>query len=243
MHKIYWSLSVILLFSSPLEAKKKQKTDPEVERLEQSLKSGQKAKTSADIVSADDPGLTPREREIKLRAREIELREELKKIEEAKKANRSPAEKIAEKEISRQEKYVEKSRRESAKILGNANVTGCEDGVAIESRATGSFSFQSHVKVRVTNTHSRPVDIEDENGPVVRNLCAGGSVTLFRARNMWVDGNYLQFHYVAKGVFPDGSMGLQESQWFSLSAYDVSSGRVQQYYTWQVTLQKVYRAQ
>jgi hypothetical protein len=256
MHKFF--LIVLLVFSvgcakkttapatpaAPSPGASLKQVDPEIRRLEQSLKKGEKAKTSADTVSVDDPTLTPREKKIKLGAREIELREELKKIEEAKRASRSPAEKKAEKEISRQEKFEVDRRRSELQILIDANVEGCpEGGVTIEKRVTGSYSYQSHVKIRVTNLHSSSVNIEDESGPVVRNLCTGGSITMFRARNMWLDGNILQFHYTAKGTFPDGSMGLQESQQFSLSAYDVSSGRVQQYFTWNVSLQKVYRAQ
>ena len=249
MHKsTTWSL--VLVFSVlvlPVQAEKKQKknnADPEVERLEQSLKSGQKTKSSADTVSADDPALTPRERERKIRAKEFELQEELEKIKKLRQREMTPAEKKAEKQISAEEKREANIRRSQLQILIDANVEGCpQGGVTIEKRAAGSYSYQSHVKVRVVNLHSSSINIEDESGSVVRNLCAGGTITMFRARNMWLDGNILQFHYTARGTFPDGSMGLQESQWFTLSSYDVSSGRHQQYYTWQVTLQKVYRAQ
>ena len=233
MRRYNFFLIFVLVFSFSASAEKKDKQDK-----------NNNSNSVVERVSADDPQLTAREQEIKLLAREFELREEIKKLEERKKKLEVPSEKKARKEIEKIERFEREFALRESRALINAQITGCEAGtVTVEPRATGSRSFQSHVKLRVTNIHSRPINIEDEDGEIVSNLCPGGALTLFRSREIWTDSNYIQFQYSAKGRFPDGSLGLLKSQWFQLSAYDVSSGRAKQSYFWDVQLQKVYQAQ
>ena len=183
--------------------------------------------------------LTPEEKIIRARATKLEA-EKAEKEALAEMAKRdSPAMAKARKELEKETDKQKKIEKQNAGAISNAAVAGCDPrGMVIQPRATGSYSYQSHVKIRVINLHSRPVSIEDESGVIVENLCPGGSITLFRARHMWTDGNYYTFHYIARGQFPDGSLGMQQSQSFYLSAYDVSSGRSQQFASWNVQLQK-----
>ncbi len=229
MRRYNFFLIFVLVFSFSASAEKKDKQNKE---------------SVIERVSADDPQLTAREQEIKLLAREFELREEIKKLEERKRRLEVPSEKKARQVMEKRERFERESAQLETRAILNAQITGCEAGtVSVAPRATGSRSFQSHVKLRVTNIHSRPISIEDEDGEIVSNLCPGGALTLFRSREIWTDSNYIQFQYSAKGRFPDGSLGLLKSQWFQLSAYDVSSGRAKQSYFWDVQLQKVYQAQ
>jgi len=70
----------------------------------------------------------------------------------------------------------------------------------------------------------------------VRNLCAGGSITLYRARVLFNDPDTIQYSYISTGKFGDGSLGRQQSQTFSMFSGQVNA----QNYTWEIQLQKVY---
>lgn len=189
---------------------------------------------------------TPDEKLVRLRALKIELENLKKKTDRELQASDTPAMRKARKQVERELRRERREERQDHRAYENAGITGCStdeefEDILVEPRATGSYSINSHVKVRVTNLEGFKIDsIEDERGFLVSNLCPGGSITLFRARNWAADGDFITFRFVAKGRFPDGTLGLAESQYYTLSAYDWSSGRGQQYYTWGIQLQKIY---
>lgn len=181
-----------------------------------------------------------REELIRLRAEEIRLQ---KRIEEAKKELRKVEpreERQARKEIERAEKKSIKADEVADKAAQRAAITGCEAGtVEVHPNIAPRFTINSSVRVRVTNPEQVSVDIEDaQSGLVVRNLCPGGSLTIFRARNI-ADPDHMNFRFLAKARFPDGSLGMDESRSYRLSSRDWSSGRGRQYDDWTIHLRKV----
>lgn len=116
-----------------------------------------------------------------------------------------------------------------------AGLSGCTKGtVWVNERATGRAYGFAAAKVRVLNLHPFPVDISDEAGDVVRNLCSGGSVTLFRRYRIWAEPPTITYQYMATGRFSDGSVGRQQSQTIFLSAQQPT----QQSLTWEIRLSK-----
>lgn len=161
--------------------------------------------------------------------------------EEARKSETAEA-----KQLRQELKGMEDEKRSLQDKVAKAAITGCSAeelrDIAVAERAIGGYSINSYVKVRVTNLEDFVIDsIEDESGLVVRNLCGGGSVTLFRARNWAKSADRMSFHYIAKGHFPDGSLGIAESQYYTLTAQDWQWGQGEQFLSWQVRLQKVWR--
>lgn len=198
-------------------------------------------KSVTEKVSADDPSLTPREREIKLRARELELQEELKKLEERKRKLETPSERKARKEIERQEKLARRAERGEQVTTANAEVTGCPEGtVWVSRRATQRSSWRVMVLVRITNTGALPIDVESPlyGGVLVRDLCSGGGVTLSFTLG-WADQDQVQIPLTAISRPPDG--GLATDQFFMyISKFDIQSNRVRTL-VWQTRLIRQYQ--
>lgn len=93
--------------------------------------------------------------------------------------------------------------------------------------------------VKVTNPHQFPISIEGDSGMVVRNLCAGGSISITRKVPWLADDNYTeQFRYTARAKFPDGILGFDESQQYSLYAGDARSGRRERTEYWTIQIQR-----
>lgn len=228
-------LGILVLCGGKSFAQETQKPGETIEQRLERLKADKIARQATE---------TAREKEIRLRAEALKLKEELQAIEKEQRANESKemekARKIVQKNESRTKKFVETVRT----AYVNAAITGCDarevEDILVEPRAAGSHSWQAYVKVRVTNQEDFIVDtIEDESGMVVSNLCSHGSLTLFRSRDMIRDGANLTYHYIAKGHFPDGSLGMAESQYYNLNSQSVSSGNWQQFFSWNIRLQKV----
>ena len=197
---------------------------------------------SAHMAVAQEDAIEKMKEEVRARAAQISKMEREKRDKEklCKQANGDL--KTACKEYLEKEKKDKEAVKRLAEIRANASISGCPEGeVAVSGRATGSGSIYAYVKVRVTNPYSFPLDIEDASGVVVQNLCPHGAITLFRARDYWEDGDYTSFHWTAKGIFPDGSLGTADSWTYTLSRYDVSNGRKVQTYSWTVQLQKLWR--
>ena len=186
-------------------------------------------------------GETTEEARKRLRALSLAVKEKEGTLNAESRKSELRLEKKARVQIEKEDKRVKDLQKKSERSQRNAHITGCTDSIQVSPRATGSFSMNSHIKIRTTNLEDFKLDtIEDENGWVVQDLCGGGAVTLFRARNWARDGNYFNFHYVAKGHFPNGTLGIAESPTWTLSGYDWSSGRGQQFETWNIRLQKVH---
>ena len=72
----------------------------------------------------------------------------------------------------------------------------------------------------------------------VRNLCSGGSITLYRQISLMSYTNTVTYHYIATGRFPDGSIGVDRSPDISLNNYNVAYQNGQSV-DWEVRLRKV----
>jgi hypothetical protein len=168
---------------------------------------------------------TPEDRAIRARAEEIEREMATKKAREEAKRSGSPAMRKAIKEFEK-----------AKKAITNSGLQGCDPStVDVHPDVAPRRNASSTVKVQAFNQGQVPVDIyEPKHGLVVRNLCPGGSLTLFRARRLGIDPDYIQFRYVAKAILSDGRMLTAESQQYQLSKYDWSSGRGRQEYDWYI---------
>lgn len=146
--------------------------------------------------------------------------------------------------IEKAEKRKQKAAKRAAAALADAAIAGCAPGtVRVNLRAVGNassnfFISKSAAKMRVINLHTSPIDVSDESGVVVHNLCSGGSITLSRGYSSFFFSNSnqrVEYHYIATGKFPDGSLGTQRSQTVSLSVYRNGLQNL----TWEVRLRKV----
>jgi hypothetical protein len=106
---------------------------------------------------------------------------------------------------------TEERQRQAAETLSRTQMTGCAgvvvmedvslgifrpnpDVVEVSTNATRSSRINVMVVVRVFNTTRWPIDVETpfkHYGPVVRNLCPGGAVTLSFPLS-WEDSNSMQ---------------------------------------------------
>ena len=219
-----------------------QKLDEPVKKEEgKTTKKGKRVVSVTEKVTADDPNLTPREREIKIRAREIELQKELKKLNEKKRKMETPSERQARKEIERQERNHSRLENDELRSENNAEISGCPDGtVWISKRATQRSNWRVMTMVRITNTGTLPVDIESPlyGGVLVRDLCSGGSVTVSFALG-WSDPDQLQIPLTAISRPQDG--GLATADFYTyVSKFDIQSNRVRTQ-TWLVRVNRQYQ--
>lgn len=196
--------------------------------------------SGASVVGAQ--GLSPEEIQIAVeeRAEEIKAEKTAKaRIEEYRKKD-TPEMRKARKEIERTQKDLKSQAKKMARAYDRADIYGCdEDSVYINPRATGFYSINPHVKLRVKNPYPFSINIHDESGLVVGDLCPGGSMTLFRARNVWRDGQFLDFQWTAEAALANGSQAVDSSRRFTVTAWDAQYGRLQQYDTWVVQLREV----
>lgn len=184
----------------------------------------------------EDPK-TDEDRLICVRALELQSKQDLEKAKTLKNQIATPLEAKAIKQLSKEEKLRKKMEEDEAEGIEKANVTGCPD-VKVNPKATGTRSWQPYARVMIVNTENIPINIlSPEFGEVVTHLCPGKSVTLFRRRNPFLDGNTIQYNYKAVGYFADGSLGTAESPYVSLSAYQADY-QLGQFLTWQVRLEK-----
>lgn len=181
-----------------------------------------------------------RERLIRLRAEQIRLAKQVEEAEKALRKSEAPEERQARKELEKEEKKVAKAEESAEKAIDRADITGCESGtVEVHPNIAPRFTINSSIRIRVTNPEQVPIDIEDaQHGLIVRNLCPGGSLTIFRARNI-ADPDHMSFRFLAKAMFPDGTLAMGESRSYRLSSRDWSSGRGRQYDDWTIHLRKI----
>lgn len=184
-----------------------------------------------------------RERLIRLRAEQIRLAKEVAEAEKALRKSEPREERQARKEVEKTEKKVAKAQENAEKAVQRSAITGCEAGtVDVHPSVAPRWTINSSVRIRVTNPEQVPINIEDvQHGLIVRNLCPGGSLTIFRARNI-ADPDRMSFRFTAKARFPDGSLGMDQSRSYRLSSRDWSSGRGRQEYDWTIRLRKVRSA-
>ncbi len=181
---------------------------------------------------------------VRERAEEIQEEETLK---EARKALRKADTKVmkqARREIEKAEKRDRNTNRARAQVVAAAAITGCVDPanspkIVVSSRAVRRDSAYNHVVTRIENDYPFPVDIEDNKGHLVKNLCPGGTITLLRQPTFSEMGaQSFTFQYIVRGVFPDGSIGKDTRPYTIQQQYPGSLKQIQNDF-WIVRLQKV----
>ena len=175
---------------------------------------------------------TTEDRVLRLRAEQIRIERELKKAREDVKRTATPEMRQAMSEAEKSQK----SERRQQEALERAEISGCDVGtIWVHPDAVPQRSISSTVRIRVFNPEPVSVNIEDSrHGVVVLGLCPGGSMTLFRARSLF-DPDYLQFRFTALAML-GGRMATAESQSYTLSSYDWSSGGGRQEDEWKIQL-------
>ncbi|MBI4155859.1 MAG: hypothetical protein HY507_01335 [Candidatus Zambryskibacteria bacterium] len=198
---------------------------------------------------------TPEQKVVRLRAVEIEAREAREKAEAELKKSDTPAMTKARKEIGKEAKRVAERDKKAAEVLQNANVTGCKnvaaegadiadanlDIVYVSYNAVRSSRFHVMVSVIVTNLGTLPLDLQTSfrgYGPLIKNLCSGGSVTLSFPLN-WEDADYVQVPLQAIARTPDGRVAT-ESRIFTLNRWNQQNFRVDNQ-IWEIHLNIQYQ--
>lgn len=151
----------------------------------------------------------------------------------------TPEERKARELLASAESRSRKEREKAARTIERARITGCDPAnMWIHEDAVEHSTINSFVKVRITNTEKKAyVDIADVKfGPVVKGLCPGASITLFRNRSLH-SPDYVQFSYTATGLV-DGNLAIAQSETFNLSKYDWQSGGGQQERNWFIRLRE-----
>lgn len=182
---------------------------------------------------------SPEEQAIRDRAEEIK-KEKLRSEAKKKVASQdTPEQRQARKEIEDANKAMAKLAERTVKTFRRARVSGCnESGMKIHPDAVEHPTINSFVKIRVTNLSKVSVDISDAKfGTIVEGLCAGGSMTVFRNRSLH-SPDFLQFSYTATARFPNGTVGVAQSDTFVLTKYDWRSGGGQQERNWFIQIQE-----
>lgn len=185
-----------------------------------------------------------------LRAEEFAAEERAKvaRIELVKLA--TPAEKLAMKEMRGSEKDSEQIRRREAQVQAQAKIEGCEPGsvwvnpnLVVTNLLPGvlrAFTVAPYVVVRFYNprANGEPVDIEaSDYGLVVKNLCVGGRVSVYRQFRYGYDAQYVRYAYKVIGLV---SGGFQNTSQYNLWVDNFGNGVVtpNQSWSWDIAIQK-----
>ena len=182
---------------------------------------------------------------VRARAARIEAEKAEKEAQARIVKNDTPAMREARKQIQREADKEKKLQQKNAETLSLAAVRDCSDGdlpeLNIHGRAVGKPGFitSSYFKAIATNPYDFPVDVYDEKGVAVEKLCAKATVSLFRKRNIWLDGDDAHYFWQAKAITPDGFVWMSQPFTFHMNASDASNGRLAQFATWVIQLQKV----
>lgn len=188
--------------------------------------------TTTDSVDIE---ASPEEQDILIRAIEIQLEEAKKKAKASREKLDSPYMRQARKEIEEAKKAELDAEKTLAQSRQEAEISGCDPAtVFVEERAGFQWTITSIVKVRVHNPYPVTVDIEDEDGVVVRGLCPNGRVTVMRRYNKVKHGNSAQFFYTP--VANSGSWTGRPFR-FSMNKNDAKYRRLK-VYTWEISMRK-----
>lgn len=188
---------------------------------------------------------------IKRRAQQIDLQKEIDRLQKVRRNEEDPIARKARKEIEKQEEKEWKYKKLLEDASVRSKVEGCKDPIFSfdqpvdldpqqmwvklnaaalpPSRILGVPYSRQWIQIRVINPmRATAVDIEFNDryltGVVVKNLCPGGRVTLYRQRVPWVDDNQMRISLNA--IRSDGRI-TQRS--YSVSAWDYRRG---QFPTW-----------
>ncbi len=163
------------------------------------------------------------------------IRDRSKEEERAQKEKEKVAQKLA-KEAEKAEKRRLEAENERILAIAAAMISGCPRGsVTVHPRAAQRRSFltsTASLVLRVTNLNENAISISDENGPLVQNLCPGGSLTITRSLQ-FLSSTDDSFEYVATGTLPNGKIG------YDTKRYRIYKNRPQQQSeTWQIRLRQ-----
>jgi len=194
---------------------------------------------------------------VRLRAQEIEAQDARKKAEEALEKKDSPAMKRARKEIEKEQKRLAKQEEEAAETLMDAKVVGCKnvvvmddlnvtnldrDTVEVSSNATKGSRFRVMLSLRIINNDVLAFDTIETSfrgyGPVVRNLCSRGSVTL-TFNLAWEDADSVDIPITIVARPPDGGIATT-TRTFNLNKLNQQSRRVDNQ-NWEVHVYRQYQ--
>lgn len=156
---------------------------------------------------------------IKRRAEQIDLQKEIDRLQKVRRKEEDPAARKARKDLEKQEEREWKHKKLLEDASVQAKVEGCKDPIFSfdqpvdldphqmwvklnaaalpPSRILGVPYSRQWIQIRVFNhPDAKAVDIEFNDryltGVVVKNLCPGGRVTLYRQRVPWVDDNQMR---------------------------------------------------
>ena len=207
------------------EAKANETPEQKIARLEAEL---QKQKMLAEETSE--------QRSVRLRAEQIE-REEKAKLAKAELVKKdTPAMGKARKQLEEEAKKLAEFKKQDADTYASANIQGCPVGtVLVSGEAVQSSSWRVMTSVRIVNASPFPRDIETSFrgiGVAVKNLCAGGSLTLaFYRHTNGPDSEEIILTAVAR---QPALPVLTESLSLYLYASNINGRRVDNR-TWQIT--------
>lgn len=190
---------------------------------------------------------------IRRRAEQIDLQKEIDRLEKVRRKDEDPAARKARKELEKKEEKERKYQKLLEDAAVKAQVEGCKDPIFSfdqpadldpqqmwvklnaaalpPSRILGVPYSRQWIQIRIFNhPDAKAVDIEFNDryltGVVVKNLCPGGRVTLYRQRVPWVDDNQMRISLNA--IRSDGRITQR--------SYTVSAGsqRRGQFPTWKL---------
>lgn len=193
-------------------------------------------KVSEPPAKVEDP-LADLKAQVSARAETIEERKERKRRLEAYEKSLSKNEKEALNQIRKEQKRSLQREKLQRETLQKAHLSGCPEGsVEVHWRAVGSTLFRQHFVTTVTNMSSVPVNIREEGIEIVRNLCPGGTIRLFKARRNGIDAQNIWLQYVAFGVSPEGRTLQAASRPLNINIWQVQ-WRMNHQEIWNICLQ------
>ena len=202
--------------------------------------------TNPQAATAEETAeVDPNEALVRARAARIEAEKAEKEAKAKVVKNDTPAMREARKQIQREADKEKKLQQKNAENFSLAAVRDCSSGdlaeLNVHGRAVGKPKLitSSYFKAIATNPYDFSVDIYDEKGVAIERLCAKATVSLFRKRNIWLDGNDAQYFWQAKAITPDDFVWMSQPFTFRMNASDASNGRLAQFATWVIQLQKV----
>lgn len=185
---------------------------------------------------------------IDLRAQELRLRKKIADEEKKRRREEDEADKKAREEMERKEKQEREYKEALILARANAQINGCSDVVFSKyqppdlelgqmwvdtdattlsnSKLRGTIFSRQWIQLRIISDPRGPlmdIEVNDRilNGVVVKNLCPGGRITLFRERSPVNDGNQMTFS--VKAIRSTDGRVMETS--YYLSVWDLDRGK------------------
>lgn len=216
--------------------------------LEQKL-GGQKEKSLKSKyekrIDPSDPKISARDKEISLRTREKELRDELDRVEKAKKKLYTPTERVVESKMAKEEREIKSYEKRIQEIREFTKVRGCPAGsVKVSPKAVPpAWRMQWSVILQVDITNAGALDVEEiragaRYGILVENLCSGGRLSIAFYLDSG-DSDQKEVVLTATSNTRDGVVAQTERR-FSLNRNNIQYNRIRTE-TWTISLQRQHQ--